>query len=147
MKDDLKNETFESALQTLIKNHVDKHETAPFGEVSWSQCAREHDGRMFRVIVGEYGKDPVSKIQAINQEKQWRIIPWKIDTSNPPFDGSEVLIWGEGQDGAYLAIYEADTNEPWKIADTHPSGWTPLVDAPTHWMPLPAPPESEADRD
>lgn len=71
----------------------------------------------------------------------WRPIPKEVDTSNPPFDGSEVLIWGEGQDGAYLAIYEADTNEPWKIADTHPSGWTPLVDAPTHWMPLPESPK------
>lgn len=55
-----------------------------------------------------------------------------------PKDGTEVLVFGPRQDGTYLAAYQYDD---WWVAGPWDERWTELLSPPTHWMPLPAPPE------
>ena len=78
----------------------------------------KQDAAGFRII----GKDEVD--------------PARQPIETAPRDGTEVLVWGAEQDGAYLGAYR----DGWWVADAFPDTWTDLVSSPTHWMPLPSDP-------
>ena len=57
-----------------------------------------------------------------------------------PKDGTHVLGYGPMDDGTYWMedLYWYESMEAWPITFMHGHG------EPTHWMPLPEPPESES---
>ena len=64
---------------------------------------------------------------------------WQLAETAP--DDTEVFAWSPKYGGIYLAIKQAGE---WWVPDLHPSNWEP-IDAPTHWMPLPAAPTEARD--
>ena len=74
---------------------------------------------------------------------------WRpIETA--PKDGTEILLYCPEWDTPYLGAWghaEDSILDGWMSPDVLPLKWTELVESPTHWMPLPAPPESEAGHD
>lgn len=56
-----------------------------------------------------------------------------------PRDGNEFLVWMFGNSMA--VVYFIDTNEEFPWATMDGPGYN--KNAPTHWMPLPAPPEAQ----
>lgn len=54
-----------------------------------------------------------------------------------PKDGTEVLLFGDRFDSAYLCAFH---DGEWKYAKRYPDCWD-LNRHPTHWMPLPDPPK------
>ena len=61
------------ALRVLINDYADFNDKLE-SEIGlgggWSQCSREHNGKRYRVIVGEYGEDPVTKLREANAKTQ-----------------------------------------------------------------------------
>ena len=55
-----------------------------------------------------------------------------------PMDGTEVLLFGDRFDSAYLCAFH---DGEWKYAGRYPDCWDGGIVNPTHWMPLPAPPK------
>ena len=65
---------------------------------------------------------------------------WKpIETA--PKDGTEVLVWGYGQ--MSVAKFISGVHGEWKVYTS--DGWYGYDSFPTHWMPLPKPPEMLGD--
>lgn len=68
---------------------------------------------------------------------EWR----PIDTA--PKDGSHVMLGDAPEQYVCEGYYEEDGDRGWYMANTH---WTDAYDGrvyPTHWQPLPSPPEME----
>jgi hypothetical protein len=61
------------------------------------------------------------------------------DISTAPKDGTLVLICGNGDAGYYVADAKYD-GRYWCLFNVDADDWTEPCFAPTHWMPLPAPP-------
>ena len=66
------------------------------------------------------------------------------DTEHPaPRDGTEILVYAHGR---YWVVYwekvgKFKANEGWAFGNGLWDGQMIAADAPTHWMPLPPPPE------
>jgi hypothetical protein len=77
-----------------------------------------------------------------------------------PKDGSDVLLWADTRAATDLAFYLQTGGKHfagvqigyWEDAVAHPmqteqAGWRlPMVGEPTHWMPLPEPPNPTTER-
>jgi hypothetical protein len=65
---------------------------------------------------------------------------WR-DIETAPKDGTEVLLFGKALYGReVMKVCWWSNRAAWQIAETV-SGATPIFNEPTHWMPLPQPPE------
>jgi hypothetical protein len=67
---------------------------------------------------------------------EWR----PIETA--PKDGSRVLLWLDCLSECYIGRWQPRGRSPNTWAVAFGSQATSLASGPTHWMPLPAPPES-----
>lgn len=74
---------------------------------------------------------------------EWRTI---TKDAPPPRDGTEILVWAKAVRGSFVGCFMARWNDAiarWTtdIADGL-DGDTLEIENVTHWLPLPAPPES-----
>ena len=54
-----------------------------------------------------------------------------------PTDCGELLLWVPDAEAVRIGTYSPGFQGGWHL------GWTPIRIHPTHWMPLPEPPEEE----
>ncbi|HIE0523767.1 TPA: DUF551 domain-containing protein [Stenotrophomonas maltophilia] len=75
---------------------------------------------------------PVSGVDSWNvRAPQWQPI------ESAPKTTRYILVWCPERQNQYMVSWDGRYEGEWRTV----GGWTALTEAPTHWMPLPAPPE------
>lgn len=78
---------------------------------------------------------------------------WNSNIDEAPRDGTYILLFDDGE--VFTASWDHHVARSWRSHNRHYEGWFPnvwgdfydIVDSPTHWMPLPQPPEPKEQKD
>ena len=66
-----------------------------------------------------------------------------IPISKRPTHGEHVLIWGTNDSGGYFCTDAKYWRGEWLMFHQDDNAWTVPCEYPTHWMPLPQPPQTK----